>query len=106
MTVYLLNSAVMTGYGTWNLDGPISRTEARKLISDGFESAIGHEGAAQYLSEQLACDVKENRRRIEMEEGDIAIVLRSVTRLDQGQVLDHGGTQDAQYELALLTRIE
>jgi hypothetical protein len=52
--LYLLNTAILTGYGDWRFEGPMPVQRARELVSGGFVSAIGHPASAQFLTAQLA----------------------------------------------------
>lgn len=84
---YLLNSPVLTGFGTYRL----SRCDGDRLrafASAPFQSAVGHAGAAELLSRVLGVPVPRDRRQVVMQPGDAALVLRLLQRLPEGQVLD------------------
>lgn len=103
--VYLLNTPVLTAYGDWRFEGPISVDQARELISAGFVSAVGHPGAAQFLGALLSVDVPVNRISVELQPGDRALVLRLKQRLPEGMLLTHEQMRDFPFELALLRRL-
>lgn len=102
--IYLLNSPILTSYGTWRFEGPISVDHARKLLEKGFVSAIGHESSAKFLSLLLKLDIPANRIAAKMEAGDSALVLRVKERLPEGMLLNDAAFKDISWELSLLVR--
>ncbi len=104
MTIYLLNTPILTSYGKWAFAGPISIEQAKKQLATGFQSAIGHAASAQFLSQLLDIEVPMNRVAVTLQAGDQAIVLRIKTRLPEGKLLSPEEITSIPYELALLTR--
>ena len=103
MTVFVLNSPVLTTTGTFRLM-PLDIPTARSLVQGGFISAIGHEGSATYIGCLLECRVPVQRIDVRMQPGDAAVVLRLLRRLPEGCVLDHGALAHWPHEVALLER--
>lgn len=102
--VYILNSPVLTSYGEWMFEGPIGIEQARTLLQDGFISAIGHQGTAEFLSALLGLTIPTNRVRVEMQSGDRALVVRILERMPEGKVLTSEEMKRIPYELGIMAR--
>lgn len=74
-TKYILNSAVITAPGRYEYR-LLSASEAREWARGGFTSTVGYEETAVALSELLGQPVKVDRRTIQMQPGDEALVFR------------------------------
>ncbi len=103
--VYVINSPILTAYGEWRFEGPLSPERARSLLESGFESSVGHGATAGFLTQLLGVDIPENRSRIMMQPGDRALVLRLTSRIEEGRVLSAAELEAIPYELGLLTRL-
>lgn len=104
MTRYLLNSPVLTDWGRWRFDGPISVEAARAFVARGYESAIGHAGTAEFLSTVLGLCVPVHRRSIRMAPGDVALVFRVIERSAEGAILDPEALSRSRWAFGLLRR--
>jgi hypothetical protein len=103
MTKYIFNTPVLTDYGEYRFT-KIDLEEA-KDIARGAVSAVGHQGAAEALSQLLGMEIRTNRMEVKMERGDAALVFRLLTRLPEGAVLSGADTLREPYELGRLERI-
>lgn len=105
MAVFILNTPILTDYGTYRFR-KVGVKEALDALSDGFTSAVGHQGTAELLSAILGIPVSMNRTVVKMAAGDIAVVFRVLTRLEEGMVLDSKALNAIPYELGLLRKTE
>lgn len=106
MARYLLSSPVLTGYGHYHFEGPLPLDVVRQFAAQpGVVSAIGHDGAARFLSACLGLPVACARIAVAMQPGDQALVLRLLQRLPEGVVLDELALAATAHEFALLTLV-
>lgn len=105
MAHYILNTSIMTSYGTWFYE-PITLEDAIKdLAVGGFVSAIGHESTASFLTLLTGILIPVNRIMVDMKEGDTALVLKLKTRLEEGKVLTLDELKNVPYELGSVYKI-
>lgn len=109
MVKYILNSAVITAPGSYSYQ-IITADEARQWANGGFISTVGYEETAAALSELLGVEVPVDRRTVQMQPHDEALVFRlafppGTPRIDPK---DKGALGRAvlagHYELGLLVR--
>ncbi len=106
MTLYVINTPILTDYGIWSFTGPLSVSEAQNLLSAPFVSAIGHEASAAVLSQLLHREIPVNRIQIQMQRGDRALILRLLKRLPEGKILDETELKALDFEFGLLERLK
>ena len=106
MTIYLLNSPVITDYGTYTYSGPIKISHARDVIAKGFVSAIGHQATAELLSELLSAPVALDRTPIRMAPGDRALIFRLLSRIAPGEIQSIQLLRELPYEFGLMHRLD
>lgn len=102
MTLYVLNSPILTDYGHWKFTGPLDHEAVKRLLDDPFVSAIGHAGTAAYLSSTLGINIPVQRTRVRMIRGDRAVVFRLIERLPERVVLAREDLEILPHEFGLL----
>ncbi len=106
MTKYMLNSPILTSFGEWRYQGPLSLGEARDFVAEGpVVSAIGHGATAEYLQGLLGVPVECTRRQVQMVVGDRALVLQITERLPEGTVLDVPALSQRKSAFGILERL-
>jgi Domain of unknown function (DUF1874) len=109
---YALNSAVITAFGTYHYV-PLTRLEAEEWWNQAdVVSTIGYQETAEALQELLGVPVATDRRTIQMQPGDEALVFRLVFPPGSARIdpKDKGALGRAllagHYELGLLSRLD
>ena len=89
MTVYVANAfslSMITPPSTLSVV-EASAEDVKRLLINGFTSAVGHEATAQIISVQLGIQVPTNRISIKLVSGDTLIVYQLLARLPEGKIL-------------------
>jgi hypothetical protein len=82
MARYILNSAVITKPGRYYYR-LISDDDAKRWLNEGpYESTIGYEETAMALSIITGRPIACNRKNIQMNEGDEALIFRLTCRMN------------------------
>jgi hypothetical protein len=102
--VTILNTSILTNFGSYNYE-PLTLEESKSLISEGFESAVGHHSTCEILSSLLEKEVKLNRIQYSQNIEDIALVFKLKGRPEEGQILTVAEIEAIGYEFGKLTRL-
>jgi hypothetical protein len=102
--IYVLNAPVITSFGVYRFTRMEPDT-AKKLLLEGFISAIGHESTARLMSEIIGIEIPFNRITIRMEAGDKAIALWLLDRPGEAEVYSREVLATVPCELGLLERV-
>jgi len=102
--IYVLNSPVLTEYGTFEYRKvPLEAVE--ELLDREFTSAVGHEATASFMSKIIGREIPVNRIAVQMETGDSAVVFHLLVRLPEGKILSEEEMEKIPYEIGILRRI-
>ena len=69
--------------GVWE----VSLEQVKKLLSNGFTSAVGHPSTAQLLTKLLGVNVPVNRVQVKLDDNTILVVFQLMQRLPEGKIL-------------------
>ncbi len=106
MKITLLNTSILTAYGTYDFQ-QISLSEARELVKDAeIVSAIGHAATAEILSDLLEIKVEANRVNFVQSVQDIALIFKLKARITEGKVLNRAEIEEIGYEFGILRRLK
>lgn len=106
MKLAILNTSIVTADGTYTLKS-ITPETARQLVrvSDGIDSAVGHESTAAILATILGVDVPTNRQLFTHAVGQQALVFKLNGRPEPGKDLSQRELEDIGFSFKVLTRI-
>ena len=105
MNLYLLNSPILTSFGSWNYS-PLTTDQVKELLTENdFTSAVGHESSAKFLTLLLDVNVEQNRIQIKMQTGDKAITFKLLERLPEGIILTESEIAKFPFEFGLMEKI-
>lgn len=106
LPVVLFNGTVATTNGVYSVKD-IEVEKAKEYINQyGFESAIGHSGAAQVISDLLGKDVQVHRIQYHQAIGQIGIALKLKERPPEGNILNREEMEQIGYSLKIIERHE
>jgi hypothetical protein len=76
----------------------VTLEEVRNLLAEGFESAIGHQSTADFLTKLLQTEVKSERKQVTLTPDVSLIVFQLLERLPEGRVLTEAELMKVQYK--------
>lgn len=100
----ILNTSILTNYGLYRYDS-LSLSEAKKIVKNGFESAVGHQSTCDVLTSLLGTTVNMNRIQYEQKVGDIALIFKLKGRPEEGKILTVSEIEEIGYEFGKITRL-
>jgi hypothetical protein len=103
--ITILNTSILTNYGTFRYK-KISLDDAKKLVKEGFQSAIGHDATANIISTLLNINCPVNRILYRQEIVESALVFKLKGRPKEGQILTEDELKKIGYEWGILIRIK
>lgn len=106
MKITILNTGILTAYGTFEF---VSTTldEAQKLVRENeFQSAIGHQSTAEILTELLGIEIEVNRMEYSQKIGESALVFKLRSRPPEGKILNRTEIEKIGYDFGILRRLK
>ena len=100
----ILNTSILTTYGCFEYKA-ISVSEARQMIADGFESAVGHQSTCDVLTALLGVTVPMNRVQYSQSVGETALVFKLKGRPEEGKILTAAEIEAIGYEFGSLKKV-
>ena len=100
----ILNTSILTNFGSYEYK-PLTLEEAKELISQGFESAVGHSSTCEILTQLLGVNIQMNRINYSQEVGEVALIFKLEGRPEEGRILTVSEITDIGYKFGKLTRI-
>jgi len=101
----ILNTSILTTFGSYEYK-EISLQDARKMIENGFKSAVGHQSTCDVLNRLLDVEVPMNRVFYTQEIGDVALVFKLNGRPPEGAILTVQEIEKMGYTFGRLVRVE
>lgn len=99
----ILNTSILTNYGSYNYE-PLTLEQARELVQEGFDSAVGHQSTCDVLSTLLGVKVPMNRVQYAQNVVDVALVFKLNGRPEEGKILSAQEIEQIGYAFGKLTR--
>lgn len=103
--ITILNTSILTANGVYRMK-TINLEEAKELVLDGFESAVGHQATAEILTELLGVSVPVNRIMFEQKDNSSALVFKLKGRAPEGVILNRKEIEAIGYEFKILERFD
>jgi hypothetical protein len=75
-----------------------SLEEVKKILAKGFETAVGHESTAAFLSRLLGIEVRCERKQVFLWPNTTIIVFQLLSRLPEGRVLTEEELANVKYK--------
>ena len=94
----------MTCFGNYEYK-QISVTEAKELIKNGFQSAVGHQSTCDVLNTLLDPDIEMNRIVYQQQVGETALIFKLNCRAQEGKILTASEIEAMGYTFGRLVRI-
>jgi len=105
MTVYLANAfslSMLVPPASIRVT-EITVDDVKRIVAQGFVSAIGHEATAKIVTSRIGVSVQVNRISIQLKPSDILVVFQLLTRLPEGKVLSEQEMMQVQAKWYLVT---
>jgi hypothetical protein len=79
--------------------------EVKKILTGGFESAVGHQTTADFLTKLLGIELRAERKQVTLTPDTILVVFQLLGRLPEGHVLTEEELSRIPYKFYLVEEI-
>jgi hypothetical protein len=79
--------------------------EVKKILTRGFESAVGHQTTADFLTKLLGIELRAERKQVTLTPDTILVVFQLLGRLPEGRVLTEEELSKIPYKFYLVEEI-
>lgn len=101
----ILNTSILTSYGTFEY-GSMTLDEVKAAIKEeGFQSAVGHQSTCDVLTSLLGQEIPLNRIQYSQQPGQRALVFKLKGRPEEGKILTAQEIEEIGYEFGMLVRL-
>ena len=105
-TITLLNTSILTDYGTYTYEPCTAKDAKAAVLANMFESAIGHASTAEILTVLLGVTVIVRRVEYRQKVGELALVFKLRGRPPEGKILSGEEIEAIGYDFGFLLRTE
>ena len=101
----VLGAFIYSQFNFYQNESPINVNEAKKMVKNGFESAVGNQSTCDVLTSLFGISVPMNRVKYLQNVGDVALVFKLKGRPEEGKILTVEEIEQIGYEFGSLEKL-